>query len=75
MKSHNSSSLVPAGDLGPLFMRIGVGVVFAWHGWLKFDDNVVSQVSEDDVKGLFGGGDWHMSYLLLYRAAPWRTTV
>ena len=40
MKSHNSSSLVPAGDLGPLFMRIGVGVVFAWHGWLKFDGGV-----------------------------------
>ena len=40
MKSHKSSSLVPAGDLGPLFMRIGVGVVFAWHGWLKFDGGV-----------------------------------
>jgi len=40
MKSHKSSTLVPAGDLGPLFMRIGVGVVFAWHGWLKFDGGV-----------------------------------
>jgi putative oxidoreductase len=40
MKSHKSSSLVRAEDLGLLFMRIGVGVVFAWHGWLKFDGGV-----------------------------------
>jgi putative oxidoreductase len=40
MKSRKSSPLVRAEDLGPLFMRLGVGVVFAWHGWLKFDGGV-----------------------------------
>lgn len=29
-----------AGDLGPLFLRIGVGVVLAWHGWQKFNGGV-----------------------------------
>jgi putative oxidoreductase len=27
-----------ADDLGSLFLRVGVGVVFAWHGWIKFHD-------------------------------------
>jgi len=40
MESGKSSPSVRAEDLGPLFMRIGVGVVFAWHGWLKFDGGV-----------------------------------
>jgi putative oxidoreductase len=40
MKSRMSSPSVRAEDLGPLLMRIGVGVVFAWHGWLKFDGGV-----------------------------------
>jgi ubiquitin carboxyl-terminal hydrolase 14 len=35
--------------------------------WLKFDDDVVSPVTTEDIKALSGGGDWHMSYLLLYR--------
>jgi len=26
--------------LGSLSLRLGVGVVFAWHGWLKFDGGV-----------------------------------
>ncbi|KAI3641415.1 hypothetical protein MIR68_000545 [Amoeboaphelidium protococcarum] len=34
--------------------------------WHKFDDDVVSKVSEDDVIKLCGGGDWHMAYMLLY---------
>jgi putative oxidoreductase len=29
-----------AADLGPLFIRLGVGVVFAVHGWQKFDGGV-----------------------------------
>jgi putative oxidoreductase len=40
MKSRKPSSSVRAEDLGPLLMRIGVGVVFAWHGWLKLDGGV-----------------------------------
>ena len=34
--------------------------------WLKFDDDVVSIVTEDDVLKLSGGGDWHMAYILVY---------
>jgi putative oxidoreductase len=29
-----------AADLGPLFIRLGVGLVFVWHGWQKFDGGV-----------------------------------
>lgn len=36
--------------------------------WLKFDDDVVSFHTEEDVKKLSGGGDWHMSYVCIYGA-------
>lgn len=38
--------------------------------WLKFDDDKVSEVSEDEVKKLSGKGglDWHIAYLCLYRS-------
>jgi len=32
--------------------------------WLKFDDDKVSEVKEDDIKSLHGGGDFDMSYLV-----------
>ena len=35
--------------------------------WLKFDDEVVTNVTIDDVLNLKGGGDWHMAYYLIYR--------
>mmetsp|Transcript_18283 Transcript_18283/g.30040 ORF Transcript_18283/g.30040 Transcript_18283/m.30040 type:complete len:503 (-) Transcript_18283:162-1670(-) len=36
--------------------------------WLKFDDDKVSPVREEDIKKLSGGyGDWHMAYMCLYR--------
>eukprot|EP00164_Ancoracysta_twista_P000155 GFYU01000227.1.p1 GENE.GFYU01000227.1~~GFYU01000227.1.p1 ORF type:complete len:493 (+),score=178.67 GFYU01000227.1:67-1545(+) len=38
------------------------------EAWFKFDDDKVSQVKEEDVLKLSGGGDWHMAYILLYRA-------
>ena len=40
MKAVGSSALGRAADLGPLFLRVGVGSVFAWHGWQKFDQGV-----------------------------------
>jgi len=40
--------------------------------WFQFDDDKVSRVKEEDVLKLSGGGDWHMAYILFYRAAPWR---
>lgn len=36
--------------------------------WNKFDDATVTGVSEEEVKKLSGGGDWHMAYMCLYRA-------
>ena len=36
--------------------------------WWKFDDDQVTEVKEEDVAKLVGGGDWHMAYLLIYKA-------
>ncbi|KNC54064.1 ubiquitin carboxyl-terminal hydrolase [Thecamonas trahens ATCC 50062] len=35
--------------------------------WMKFDDDVVTEVSPDEILKLSGGGDWHVGYILLYR--------
>lgn len=45
-----------------------VGWIKADNGrWLKFDDDVVSEVPEEEIKKLSGGGDWHIASTLLYR--------
>ena len=38
--------------------------------WLLFDDDKVSRVGDDDIRKLTGAGgsDWHLAYMLLYRA-------
>jgi ubiquitin carboxyl-terminal hydrolase 14 len=36
--------------------------------WALFDDEDVTVKSEEEILALSGGGDWHMAYLLLYRA-------
>jgi putative oxidoreductase len=38
MRSLESSTKGRAVDLGSLCLRVGVGIVFAWHGWIKFND-------------------------------------
>lgn len=40
MKSLGSTAVGRAADLGPLLIRVGVGAVFAVHGWQKFDAGV-----------------------------------
>ena len=35
--------------------------------WWKYDDEVVTQVTLQDVLNLKGGGDWHTAYLNFYR--------
>ncbi|XP_037068997.1 ubiquitin carboxyl-terminal hydrolase 14-like [Pollicipes pollicipes] len=35
-------------------------------GWVKFDDDNVTAVTEEDILKLSGGGDWHCAYVLLY---------
>lgn len=36
--------------------------------WVCFDDDKLSVRTEEEVLQLSGGGDWHMAYLLVYRA-------
>ncbi|GAM17761.1 hypothetical protein SAMD00019534_009360 [Acytostelium subglobosum LB1] len=47
--------------------------------WMKFDDSIVSTHNNEDIKKLFGGGEWHMAYILIYRSvtvdAPATTTT
>lgn len=38
MKAVGASALGHLADLGPLCIRVGVGAVFAVHGWQKFDN-------------------------------------
>jgi len=35
--------------------------------WIKYDDDIVSVVKIEDILNLKGGGDWHMTYMCLYR--------
>lgn len=34
--------------------------------WVKFDDDVVSPITSEEILRLSGGGDWHCAYVLLY---------
>ncbi len=36
--------------------------------WVLFDDDTLSFKKDEDILALSGGGDWHMAYLMLYRA-------
>lgn len=36
--------------------------------WTQYDDEGVTARTAEDVLALSGGGDWHMAYLLLYKA-------
>ncbi|ORX90326.1 cysteine proteinase [Basidiobolus meristosporus CBS 931.73] len=36
--------------------------------WLKYDDDKVSIVKQDEITKLDGGGDWHIAYICLYRS-------
>ena len=46
MKAVGASALGHLADLGPLCMRLGVGAVFAVHGWQKFDTIGVSNFAK-----------------------------
>lgn len=34
--------------------------------WFKYDDDLVSPVTSEEILRLSGGGDWHCAYVLLY---------
>eukprot|EP00798_Chlamydomonas_sp_ICE-L_P028982 gene28982-32170_t len=36
--------------------------------WVLFDDDDLTIRTDEDILGLSGGGDWHMAYLLLFKA-------
>eukprot|EP00210_Caulerpa_lentillifera_P003757 g3589.t1 len=36
--------------------------------WVEFDDEELILRNQEDIMELSGGGDWHMAYLLLYKA-------
>lgn len=36
--------------------------------WVQFDDDTMILRKEEEVLALSGGGDWHMAYLLLFKA-------
>jgi len=36
--------------------------------WIEFDDDKLIERKEEDIQKLSGGGDWHMAYMLLYKA-------
>jgi len=35
--------------------------------WLVFDDEVVAEIDAERIKELYGGGDYHIAYMCLYR--------
>jgi len=35
--------------------------------WLVFDDETVAEIDAARIKELYGGGDWHIAYVCLYR--------
>jgi len=43
-----------------------VGWVKLPTSWVKFDDDLVTPVTEEEILKLSGGGDWHCAYVLLY---------
>ncbi|XP_019853603.1 PREDICTED: ubiquitin carboxyl-terminal hydrolase 14-like [Amphimedon queenslandica] len=38
--------------------------------WFKYDDDDVTMVTDEEIKKLSGGGDWHMAYILVYGPRP-----
>lgn len=37
---------------------------------MKFDDDVVTPCTSEEILRLSGGGDWHCAYVLLYGPRP-----
>lgn len=53
--------------------RLDAGHYEAWikvdkDQWVEFDDANLSFRNEDEILCLSGGGDWHMAYLLMFKA-------
>jgi len=35
--------------------------------WLKYDDEDVTEIKSEDIKQLYGGGDFQMAFLTVFR--------
>merc|ERR1719402_318201 len=38
--------------------------------WMKFDHDIVTEVKEQDIEALYGGGDFQMGYICFYKKIP-----
>lgn len=38
--------------------------------WMKFDDEDVYEVKDEDIEALYGGGDFQMGYICFYKKIP-----
>jgi len=45
-----------------------VYLIFQATSQVVCDDDKLSVKKEDDIKALYGGGDFHMAYLCMYKA-------
>jgi len=63
--SHKGRSADGGHYMGWVKQEDGKGVN---NKWLVFDDDLVSESTQEFIMGLKGGGDEHMSYLQFYRA-------
>merc|ERR1712154_159380 len=46
---------------------IGYALDSARNAWMKYDDDEVTEIKADDIKQLYGGGDFQMAFLCLFR--------
>jgi len=46
---------------------IGYALDSARNKWMKYDDDEVTEIKADDIKQLYGGGDFQMAFLCLFR--------
>jgi ubiquitin carboxyl-terminal hydrolase 14 len=57
-----------AGAAPPASKKPKAGSAGGGATWIQYDDDSLSPRTPEEVLALSGGGDWHMAYLLLYRA-------
>ena len=42
--------------------------VLVKNQWLRYDDEKVKEIEQEDIDNLIGSADWHCSFVLLYEA-------
>jgi len=38
--------------------------------WMKFDDDLVTEIKKEEIMALYGGGDFQMGYIVFYKKIP-----